>query len=88
MTLTDELRSVATADCLDDDARAKVLAEIADPDWSCLTAAGGDPDWGEFIPDIIANRWGELADETKLMLFIVAKGGSDRSPGRWDYHDR
>jgi hypothetical protein len=85
MTLLDELRALATADCLDDEARARVLAEVADPDWTCLTAAGGDPDWGDFVPEVIADRWDELSEETKLMLFIIAQGAAARSPGRYDY---
>jgi hypothetical protein len=83
MTSLDKLRALATAGCLDDEHRARVLAEIRDPNWGCLTATIGDPDWGDFIPDVIADRWGELSDEIKLMLFIVAKGAADRSPG-WD----
>jgi hypothetical protein len=86
MTLTDELRAAATADCLDDDQRTRILAEIADPDWGCLLATVYlDADWGDFIPDVIADRWENLSDDVKLMLFIVAREAAARSPGPYDY---
>jgi hypothetical protein len=79
------LIDAALADYSDDESRARVLAEIRNPDWSCLVASGGDPDWGDYIPDVIADRWDDLPADTKLMLFIVAHVAIGRSPGRYDY---
>lgn len=49
---------------------AAILNLIAKPDWKACDRDDGS--WTHFIRDPIRERWGEMALETKLMLYATA----------------